>query len=155
MYHRRSLRIESLRIENLQYTILVYHTRIESLRIENLQHTRPENMKIKRGPEVPALEVTDIEETEVQKDIIPEETTMMKEEIIEENMAPVLIEEIIVQQGGTTVMTGMIEEIRVPGADRTLGLDIGEITLQMKAEDTLDTIGEGDAKGPLVMEGPL
>ena len=65
MYHRRSLRIESLRIENLQYTTLVCHTRIESLRIENLQHTRPENMKIKRGPEVPALEVTDIEETEV------------------------------------------------------------------------------------------
>ena len=136
MYHRRSLRIESLRIENLQYTT-------------------PENMKIKRGPEVRALEVIDIGEIEAWKDIIPEETIMMKEEIIGENMVPVLIEESIVQQGGTTVMTGMIEEIRVPGTDRTLGQDIGEITLQMKAEDTLDTIGEGDAKGPLVMEGPL
>ena len=154
MYHRRSLRVESLRIENLQYTTLVCHTRIESLRIENLQHTRPENMKTKRGPEVPALEGTDIEEIEVWKDIIPEETILMKEEITGENMVPVLVEENTVQQEETIAMTDMIEEIRAPDTGKTLGLDIEEKTLQMKAEDTLDITGEGDAKGPWVMKGP-
>ena len=135
MYHRRSLRIESLRKEILQYIT-------------------PENMMIKRGLEVPAPEMIDIGEIEAWKDIIPEEAIMMKEETTEEIMVPAQVEESIVQLEETTIMTGKIEEIRAPDIDQILGPDIGERTPQMKAEDTLDTTGEGDAKGPLVMEGP-
>ena len=136
MYHRRNLRTESLRIENLQCTT-------------------PETMKIKRELEVPALEVKDIEEIEAWIDIALEETIMMKEETTEESMVLVQVGERLAQQGETTIMTGKKEETRAPDIDKTQDQDTEERTLQMKAEDTLDTIGEGDAKGPLVMEGPL
>ena len=139
MYHRRNLRTESLRIENLQCTT-------------------PETMKIKRELEVPALEVKDIEEIEAWIDIALEETIMMKEETTEESMVLVPVGESLVQidkLGGNIAMTDKKEETRAPDIDKTQDQDTEERTLQMKAEDTLDTIGEGDAKGPLVMEGPL
>ena len=98
MYHRRSLRIESLRKEILQYTT-------------------PESMMIKRGLEVPALEVIDIGEIEAWKDITPEETIMMKEETTGENMVLAQVEESIAQQEGTTIMTGKREETRAPDTD--------------------------------------
>ena len=98
MYHRRSLRIESLRKEILQCTT-------------------PENMMIKRGLEVPALEMIDIGEIEAWKDIIPEETIMMKEETTGENMVPAQVEESIAQLEGTTIMTGKREETRAPDTD--------------------------------------
>ena len=79
---------------------------------------------------------------------------MMKKETTEEIMVPAQVEESIVQLEETTIMTGKIEEIRAPDIDQIQGPDIGGRTPQMKAEDTLDTTGEGDAKGPLVMEGP-
>ena len=91
MYHRRSLRTESLRIENLQCTT-------------------PETMKIKRELEVPALEVKDIEEIEAWKDIALEETIMMKVETTGESMVLVQVGESLAQQGGITVMTGKREE---------------------------------------------
>ena len=136
MYHRRSLRTESLRIENLQCTT-------------------PETMKIKRELEVPALEVKDIEGIEAWKDTALEETIMMKVETTGESMVLVPVGESLAQLGGNTVMIGKKEETRAPDIDKIQDQDIEERTLQMKAEDTLDTIGEGDAKGPLVMEGPL
>ena len=80
---------------------------------------------------------------------------MMKEETTGESMVLVQVGESLAQQGGITVMTGKREETRAPDIDKTQDQDTEERTLQMKAEDTLDTIGEGDAKGPLVMEGPL
>ena len=137
---------------------IIHHRRnlrTESLRIENLQCTTPETMKIKRELEVPALEVKDIEEIEAWIDIALEETIMMKEETTEESMVLVQVGERLAQQGETTIMTGKKEETRAPDIDKTQDQDTEERTLQMKAEDTLDTIGEGDAKGPLVMEGPL
>ena len=136
---------------------IVLHKRtlgIESLKEVTHQVTTPEIMMIKRGPEVPAPEMTDIGETEARKDIIPEETTMMKEETTVEIMVPAQVEGSIVRSEETTIMTGKIEGTRAPGIDQIQDLDTQGKTFQMKAEDTLDTTGEGDAKGPLVMEGP-
>ena len=132
---------------------IMHHRR--SLRIEILQCTTPEIMRIRRELEVLVLEVKDIGEIEAWIDIIVEETIMMKEETIGESMVLVPVGESLAQLGGNTVMIGKKEETRAPDIDKIQDQDIEERTLQMKAEDTLDTIGEGDAKGPLVMEGPL
>ena len=131
----------------------MHHRR--SLRIESLQCTTPEITRIRRELEAPVLEVKDIGEIEAWIDIIVEETIMMKEETIGESMVLVPVGESLAQLGGNTVMIGKKEETRAPDIDKIQDQDIEERTLQMKAEDTLDTIGEGDAKGPLVMEDPL
>ena len=79
---------------------------------------------------------------------------MMKTEIIEEIMVPARVEGSIVQLEETITMIGKTGETRAQDTEQILGPDTGGKTPQMRAEDTLDTTGEGDAKGPLVMEGP-
>ena len=79
---------------------------------------------------------------------------MMKKETTEEIMVPARVEGSIVQLEETIIMIGKTGETRAQDTDQIQGPDIGGKTPQMKAEDTLDTTGEGDAKGPLVMEGP-
>ena len=80
------------------------------------------------------------ENTEVGTTVAEETTALTDKE--EENI-PLIgkIEEIIAQ--GTGKKDKMTEE------------EIEEITLLKKAEGTLVITDEGDAKGPLVMEGPL
>ena len=136
---------------------IVLHKRtlgIESLKEVTHQATTPKIMMTKRGPEVPAPEMIDIEEIGAWIDIIPEEDIMMKTEITEEIMVLARVEGSIVQLEETIIMIGKTGETRAQDTDQIQGPDIGGKTPQMKAEDTLDTTGEGDAKGPLVMEGP-
>ena len=55
-------------------------------------------------------------------------------------------------------LTGKTEEITAQGTgkrDKMAEEEIGENTHLKKAEGTLVITDEGDAKGPLVMEGPL
>ena len=57
-----------------------------------------------------------------------------------------------------TLQIGKTEEITAQGIgkrDKMTEEEIEEITLLKKAEGTLVITDEGDAKGPLVMEGPL
>ena len=135
---------------------IMHHRR--SLRIEILQCTTPENMKIRREQEALVLEVTDIGEIEAWTDIIVEETIMMKEETTGESMVLVPVGESLAQigkLGGNIAMTDKKEETRAPDIGKNPDQEIEESIHQKKAEDTLVTIDEGDAKGPLVMEGPL
>ena len=100
-----------------------------------------------------------IEGIEAWIDKVVEETTMMIEESTE--VVTTLVEENIAQTDRTEENTAQIdrtEEITAPDTDRidkTADLGTEEITHLKKAEGTLVTIDEGDAKGPLVMEGPL
>ena len=69
-------------------------------------------------------------------------------------MVPALVGGNTAQPEEAMTMTGMIEEIIAPGIDLTQDQGTRGKTHQMEAEDTLDTTGEGDAKGPWVMKGP-
>ena len=58
----------------------------------------------------------------------------------------------------TMTLIGKEEETTAQGTDRKdkrIEEETEEITLLKKAGGTLVIIGEGDAKGPLVIEGPL
>ena len=93
-------------------------------------HITLKNMMIERGPEAPVPEITGIEEREAQIDTTPEESTTMM----------ITIE-----------TTAQVEETMIrTDQDTELILDPDTLgrALQMKAEDTLVTIGDGDAKGP-------
>ena len=134
----------------------MHHRR--SLRIESLQCTTPEIMRRRRELEALVLEGKDIGEIEAWIDIIVEETIMMKEETTGESMVLVPVGESLAQigkLGGNIAMTDKKEETRAQDIDKNPDQDIEERIHQMKAEDTLVIIDEGDAKGPLVMEGPL
>ena len=87
-------------------------------------------MMIERGPEAPVPEITGIEEREAQIDTTPEESTTMMITI-----------ETTAQVEETMIMIDQDIEL-------TLDPDTLGRALQMKAEDTLVTIGEGNAKGP-------
>ena len=65
---------------------------------------------------------------------------------------------LIDKEGENIPLTDKIEEITAQGTgkrDKMAEEEIGEITHLKKAEGTLVITDEGDAKGPLVMEGPL
>ena len=128
--------------------------RTETPRKRTLLPTTPKIMMTERGLEVPAPEMTDIGGTEAMKDITPEEITMMRVETTVEIMVPAQVGGSIVRSEETIIMTGKKEGTRAPGIDQIQDLDTRGKTLQMKAGDTRDTIGEGDAKGPWVMKGP-
>ena len=113
------------------------------------------NMMTERGPEAPAPETTDTEEIEAMKDITPEETTMMRAETPTGIMRPVPVGENIAQPEETKIMKDMAEETRAQDIGLAQDLDTLGKTHQVKAGDTLVTIGDGDAKGPQVMKGPL
>ena len=128
--------------------------RIETPRKRILPPTTLKIMMKKRGLEVPAPERTDIGGTEAMKDMSPEEIIMMRAETPTEAMVPA-------QVGGSTVrpeeamtMTDMKEGIRALGTNLNQDQDTRGKTHQTEAEDTLDTTGDGDAKGPWVMKGP-
>ena len=95
-------------------------------------------MMIERGLEALAQEITGIEEREALIDTTPEESTMMN---IIEIMGLVQVVETTVQVEETMIMIDQDTEL-------TLDPDILGRALQMKAGDTLVTIGDGDAKGP-------
>ena len=84
---------------------------------------------------------------------------MMTEENIEVGMT--VAEETIAQidkTGENIPLTGKTEETTAQGIDKRDKMaeeEIGENTHLKKAEGTLVITDEGDAKGPLVMEGPL
>ena len=95
-------------------------------------------LMIERGLEAPAPEITGIEEREALIDTTPEESTMMN---TIEIMGLVQVVETTVQVEETMIMIDQDTEL-------TLDPDILGRALQMKAGDTLVTIGDGDAKGP-------
>ena len=93
---------------------------------------------IVRGLEVLAQEIPGIGEREVQTDTNPEESIMKN---IVETMGPAQATETTAQVEETMIMIDQDIEL-------TLDPDTLGRALQMKAEDTLVTIGDGDAKGP-------
>ena len=106
-------------------------------------------MKIGKEQEVPAQEEKDIvEETEARigREAEAEETIMKVEEIMVGT---------IVIVGESIAQIGKVEGTIVQDIDKEIaGQEVGETTHQKRAEDTMAKIGEMDAKGPLVMEGP-
>ena len=169
MIHRQLVPIRARRLKKMSLggtrTIATTVSPRRNLRIEIPLGTLPEIMKIetmKKGKEQEAqvLEVRDIiEGIEAWIDRVVEETTMMIEESIEVDI--ILVEENIAQIDRTEENIAQIdrtEEITaldIDKIDKTADLGTEEITHLKKAEGTLVTIDEGDAKGPLVMEGPL
>ena len=100
-------------------------------------HTPLKAMMIAKEPEAPAQETPDIREREAQTDINPEENTM---KTTAETMELAQATETTAQTEETMNMkedTEMIQDLDTQGR-----------VLQMKAGDTLVTIGDGDAKGP-------
>ena len=120
-----------------------------NLRIETLLDILLGSMRTGKEQEVPALEERDIvEETEAKigREAEAEGTTIKAEEIMEET---------IVIVGESIAQIGKVEGTIVQDIDKEIaGQGVGETTHQKRAEDTLAKIGEMDAKGPLVMEGP-
>ena len=104
-------------------------------------HIILKNMMIERGPEAPAPEITDIGEKEALTDTTLEESTMMKAGNTTEIMGLAQVVETTAQAEETMIMIDQDIEL-------TLDLDTLGRTLQVKAGDTLVTIGDGDAKGP-------
>ena len=104
-------------------------------------HIILKNMMIERGPEAPAPEITDIGEKEALTDTTLEESTMMKAENTIEIMGLAQVVETTAQAEETMIMIDQDIEL-------TLDPDTLGRALQVKAEDTLVTIGEGNAKGP-------
>ena len=102
-------------------------------------HITLKSLMIERGPEAPAPEITDIGEKEALTDTTLEESTMMKDTI--EIMGLAQVVETTAQAEETMIMIDQDIEL-------TLDLDTLGRALQVKAEDTLVTIGDGDAKGP-------
>ena len=92
---------------------------------------------IAKGPEAPAQETQDTREREAQTDINPEGNTM---KTTTETME-------LAQATETTVLTEETMNMK-EDTEMTQDLDTQERVLQMRAEDTLVTIGDGDAKGP-------
>ena len=57
--------------------------------------------------------------------------------------------------GETTVQRGEVEGTIVQGRDKIgVETEVGETTPLRRVGGTLVKIGEGDARGPVVMEGP-
>ena len=100
-------------------------------------HTLPKAMMIAKEPEAPAQETPDIREREAQTDINPEENTM---KTTAETME-------LAQATETTVLTEKTMNMK-EDTEMIQDLDTLGRALQMKAGDTLVTIGDGDAKGP-------
>ena len=92
---------------------------------------------IAKGPEAPAQEIQDTREREAQTDINLEENTM---KTTTETME-------LAQATETTVLTEETMNMK-EDTEMTQDLDIQERVLQTRADDTLVTIGDGDAKGP-------
>ena len=100
-------------------------------------HTLLKAMMIAKGPEAPAQETQDTREREAQTDINLEENTM---KTTTETME-------LAQATETTVLTEETMNMK-EDTEMTQDLDIQERVLQTRADDTLVTIGDGDAKGP-------
>ena len=95
-------------------------------------------MMIAKELEALVQETPDIGEKEAQTDTNPEESTM---KITIETMGP----------AQATETTAQIEEtmnMKEQDTEMILDPDTQGRVLQMKAEDTLDITGDGDAKGP-------
>ena len=110
--------------------------------------TTPKNLMTGKGPEAPAPERIDIEEKEAMTDMTPEEAIMMRAESPVGTMGPAQAVETTAQAEENMIKTDMAEETRAQDIDLAPDPDIQEKNLQMKAGDTLVTIGDGDAKGP-------
>merc|ERR1711888_80003 len=100
-------------------------------------HTLLRAMMIAKEPEAPAQETQDTREREAQTDINPEGNTM---KTTTETME-------LAQATETTVLTEETMNMK-EDTEMTQDLDTQERVLQMRAGDTLATIGDGDAKGP-------
>ena len=111
-------------------------------------HITQKNMMIERGPEAPAPGIIDIGGKEALIDIILEESIMMKAENIIGIMGPAQVVGTTAQAEETRIMIDMVEETRAQDIDLTQDLGTLGKALQVKAGDTLVTIGDGDAKGP-------
>ena len=160
----RVRRLRKMSLGGIRITATTVSPR-RNLRIEIPLGTLPEIMRtetMKKGKEQEAQvpEVRDIiEGIEAWTDRGVEETTMMTEESIEVDI--ILAEENIAQTDRTEGNLAQIDRteettaLDIDKTDKTVDLGIEEITHLKKAEGTLVTIDEGDAKGPLVMEGPL
>ena len=100
-------------------------------------HILQRTMMIAKGPEAPAQETQGTREREAQTDINLEENTM---KTTTETME-------LAQATETTVLTEETMNMK-EDTEMTQDLDIQERVLQTRADDTLVTIGDGDAKGP-------
>ena len=110
-----------------------------------------------KGPEAPAPERIDIEEKEAMTDMTPEEAIMMRAESPVGTMGPAPVGGNIVRPEETMTMIDTTEGTRAQGIGQTPLQDLDTLgrTHQVKEGDTQVTTGEGDAKGPWVMRGPL
>ena len=95
-------------------------------------------MMIVRGLEVLAQEIPSIGEKEVQTDTNQEESIMKN---IAETMGPA-------QATETTAQVEETMSMKEQDTEMILDPDTQGRVLQMRAGDTLDIIGDGDAKGP-------
>ena len=104
-------------------------------------HTLPKAMMMAKEPEALAQETTETEEKEAQTDTNPEGNTM---KTTAETME-------LAQATETTVLTERTLNMK---EDTVMIQDLGTLgrAHQVKVGDTLD---DGDAKGLLVMKGPL
>ena len=104
-------------------------------------HIAQKNLMTERGPEAPAPGIIDIGGKEALTDTTLEESIMMKAENTIEIMGLAQVVETTAQAEETMIMIDQ---------DIDLTQDLGTLgkTLQVKAGDTLVTIGDGDAKGP-------
>ena len=100
-------------------------------------HTLPKAMMIAKEPEAPAQETPETREKEAQTDTNPEGNTM---KTTAETME-------LAQATETTALTEETMNMK-EDTEMTQDLDTQERVLQMRAGDTLVTIGDGDAKGP-------
>ena len=101
-------------------------------------------MMMAKEPEAPAQETTETGEKEAQIDTNPEGNTM---KTTAETME-------LAQATETTVLTERTMNMK---EDTEMIQDLGTLgrTHQVKVGDTLVTLDDGDAKGLLVMKGPL
>ena len=115
-------------------------------------NTIPKSLKIGKELGVPAQEEgrDPVEGTTAMIDRIVGETTAKK---VGETTAMRGEER---EVGETTALRGKVEETTARGIGRReVEAGVGETTPLMKAGGTLVKTGEGVARGPLVMEGPL
>ena len=130
--------------------------------IETHQVTLQRSMKIEKEPRVPVQEGRDpLEGTRTLIDREVGETIARKAgetttRIVEETLTETVEETTIMRQvGETTVLRGEAEEATVRGRDKIgVEIEVGETTPLRRVGGTLVRIGEGIARGPVVMEGP-
>ena len=130
--------------------------------IETPQDTSQRSLKIEKELGVPVQEGRDpLEGTRTLIDREVGETIARKAgetitKIVGETPTEIIEETIAMRQAGeTTVLRGVVGETTARGRDKIVAeTGVGETTPLKRIGGTLVKIGEGVARGPVVMEGP-